>query len=201
MDAMAVACAIGRRFEGCRLGAYPDPVSGGAPWTIGWGNTCLMDGSAVRAGVRLRDEAAADALQRHALELIRAKLGAMVEVELTAGEEGALLDFAFNLGSAALAGSTLLRELNAGNRNGAAAEFARWGHARVGGKLVAVPGLVRRRGFEAQVFLGRQDPTETARETGTGTDGAAGHAVSAADLNAAELGRLAAGAAAGAARA
>lgn len=28
-----------RRDEGCRLEAYPDPLSGGAPWTIGWGHT------------------------------------------------------------------------------------------------------------------------------------------------------------------
>ena len=26
-------------WEGCRLRAYPDPASGGAPWTIGYGHT------------------------------------------------------------------------------------------------------------------------------------------------------------------
>ena len=30
-----------RRDEGCRLQAYPDPVSGGAPWTIGFGHAGL----------------------------------------------------------------------------------------------------------------------------------------------------------------
>lgn len=28
-----------RRDEGCRLQAYPDPLSGGEPWTIGYGHT------------------------------------------------------------------------------------------------------------------------------------------------------------------
>lgn len=27
-----------RRDEGCRLEAYPDPLSGGEPWTIGYGH-------------------------------------------------------------------------------------------------------------------------------------------------------------------
>lgn len=26
-------------FEGCELNAYPDPLSGGDPWTIGYGHT------------------------------------------------------------------------------------------------------------------------------------------------------------------
>ena len=28
-----------KRDEGCRLHAYPDPLSGGEPWTIGYGST------------------------------------------------------------------------------------------------------------------------------------------------------------------
>ena len=32
----AAALAILRGAEHCRLTAYPDPGSGGAPWTIGW---------------------------------------------------------------------------------------------------------------------------------------------------------------------
>jgi len=26
-----------KTWEGCELSAYPDPASGGAPWTIGYG--------------------------------------------------------------------------------------------------------------------------------------------------------------------
>lgn len=30
---------IVKEFEGCKLQAYPDPATGGAPWTIAWGRT------------------------------------------------------------------------------------------------------------------------------------------------------------------
>lgn len=35
----AVAVPQIKGFEGCRLEAYPDPLSGGEPWTIGYGCT------------------------------------------------------------------------------------------------------------------------------------------------------------------
>jgi hypothetical protein len=42
--AVAVALPRVKEFEGCRLTAYPDPETGGAPWTIGWGSTCDSQG-------------------------------------------------------------------------------------------------------------------------------------------------------------
>lgn len=48
-------------IEGCELEAYPDPETGGAPWTIGWGNTRL-DGRPVRQGDRITQDQA-DELQ------------------------------------------------------------------------------------------------------------------------------------------
>lgn len=35
----AEGLALIKRFEGCGLTAYPDPGSGGIPWTIGYGHT------------------------------------------------------------------------------------------------------------------------------------------------------------------
>ena len=32
---LAAALKLIKDFEGCHLDAYPDPLSGGAPWTIG----------------------------------------------------------------------------------------------------------------------------------------------------------------------
>ncbi|HID1023608.1 TPA: glycoside hydrolase family protein, partial [Klebsiella michiganensis] len=40
--------ALIKRFEGCRLTAYPDPGTGGAPWTIGYGWTGKVDGKTIR---------------------------------------------------------------------------------------------------------------------------------------------------------
>ena len=39
MEISAAGLNLIKRFEGCRLKAYPDPGSRGAPWTIGYGHT------------------------------------------------------------------------------------------------------------------------------------------------------------------
>ena len=39
MHTSAQGHALLHYFESCRLTAYPDPATGGAPWTIGWGDT------------------------------------------------------------------------------------------------------------------------------------------------------------------
>ena len=43
------ALTLIRQWEGCRLSAYPDPASGGEPWTIGYGHT----GPEVTAGLTI----------------------------------------------------------------------------------------------------------------------------------------------------
>jgi lysozyme len=53
----------------------------------------------------------------------------LVRVPLTQGQFDALVDFTFNLGSARLACSALLKELNAGHFDLAAAELLRWDHS------------------------------------------------------------------------
>lgn len=61
----------------------------------------------------------------------------------------ALGDFAFNCGSGNLEISTLRMKVNRKDFNGAADEFLRWVYARG----VKLPGLVRRRNSEKQLFL------------------------------------------------
>jgi lysozyme len=68
---------------------------------------------------------------------------------LTQGEFDALVDFSFNLGLHALAGSTLLKDVLASKMALAAAEFEHWDKA--GGKAVA--GLLRRRLAELHEFV------------------------------------------------
>lgn len=71
-----------------------------------------------------------------------------VKVPLSQGQFDALTSFTFNLGAGALASSTLLKKLNAGDCAGAQKEFGRWVHA--GGEVLQ--GLVRRRAAEAKLF-------------------------------------------------
>lgn len=141
MSAIALAADLVKRFEGCRLTAYQDSAG---VWTIGWGHT----GSEVRAGL-VWTQAQAD--QTLIQDLAHAS-DAVVRLKrrlLTDHQMAALISFAFNLGQAALAGSTLLKLVNAADMTGAANEFGRWTHA--GGKEVT--GLVVRRAAERDMFL------------------------------------------------
>jgi lysozyme len=71
-------------------------------------------------------------------------------VPLSEGQRAALIDFAFNLGAGNLQASTLRKMTNRGDMEGAAREFPKWVYA--GG--VKLPGLVRRRAAEAEIFGG-----------------------------------------------
>ena len=137
-----------KQFEGCRLTAYPDPGTGGDPWTIGYGWTHPVDGKPVRPGMTI-DEVTADRLLKTGLVGYENDVLKVVRVKLTQGQFDALVSFAYNVGSRALSTSTLLKKLNAGDIKGAADEFFRWNKA--GGK--EMPGLTNRRKAERDVFL------------------------------------------------
>ncbi|EOH6066679.1 lysozyme [Klebsiella michiganensis] len=140
--------ALIKRFEGCRLTAYPDPGTGGDPWTIGYGWTLPVDGKPVRPGMTI-NQATADRLLKTGLVSYENDVLKIVKVKLTQGQFDALVSFAYNVGSRALSTSTLLKKLNAGDIKGAADEFLRWNKA--GGKVL--PGLTSRRKAERALFL------------------------------------------------
>lgn len=135
-------------FEGCSLTAYPDPGTGGAPWTIGYGWTHPVDGKPIKPGMTIKQETA-DRLLKTGLVNYENDVLKMAKVKLTQGQFDALVSFAYNVGSRALSTSTLLRKLNDGDVKGAADEFLRWNKA--GGKVLN--GLTRRREAERALFL------------------------------------------------
>lgn len=136
-----------KRFEGLRLEAYPDPGSGGEPWTIGYGTTHTSLGP-VRPGMRIT-ESEAEQLLLSDIRYFEQKVNDLVKVPLTQNQFDALCSFAYNCGEGALASSTLLEELNAGNYQEAADQFSRWTHAS--GNVM--PGLVTRRNAERNLFM------------------------------------------------
>lgn len=69
--------------------------------------------------------------------------------DLTQNEFDALASLIFNIGLGAFEKSTLFARLKAGDAHGAASQFERWVYG--GGKNL--PGLVRRRAIERDVFL------------------------------------------------
>lgn len=89
-----------KEFEGCHLSAYPDPLSGGEPWTIGYGTTRYPDGRPVRRGDKVNVIEAGQLLSME-VDRIAAKLAATVPhwAEMSEGQQAALLSFAYNLGS------------------------------------------------------------------------------------------------------
>ena len=134
-------------FEGRRHQAYPDPASGGAPWTIGIGHT----GPEVHKGLTW-DDARIDAALDADLKRFDEGVAMLIGVAPTAQHEfDALVSFAFNLGLGNLGKSTLLSSHKAGDKVGAAIEFARWN--RAGGRPMT--GLTRRRAAEATLYRGR----------------------------------------------
>lgn len=142
--------ALIKRFESCARAradglfeAYPDPGTGGAPWTIGWGAT----GPGIVPGLAWTQEQcdarlAAD-LARFAREVERALRGAAT----SQAQFDALVSFHYNTG--AIARASLTRFHRAGDFAAAAAEFGKWVHA--GGRRLR--GLVRRRAAEAELYL------------------------------------------------
>lgn len=132
--------------EGLRLNAYPDPGTGGDPWTIGYGHT----GPEVKKGMSIT-EAQAEALLRKDLDNTEAGITAAVNVPLNDNQFSALVSFAFNVGLGNLRSSTLLKLLNQGKYDEAAGEFNKW--RKAAGKVL--PGLVKRRQDETDLFLAK----------------------------------------------
>ena len=145
----AEGVALIQRFEGCALrradgliAAYPDPGSGGPPWTIGWGATGAGIGpdtvwTQAQCDARLETDIA-----RHARDVDRA----LYDTPTSQAQFDALTSFHYNTG--AITRATLTRLHRAGDHLQAAAEFARWNMA--GGHILK--GLVRRREAEASLY-------------------------------------------------
>jgi lysozyme len=141
------------------LDPYLDDVG---VWTIGWGHAILdASGHMVRGAEK---KAIAYALYPDGLTFNQADalliadsleaskdVGALVPATVTDNQFSALVSFEYNLG--ALAGSTLLKRLKAGDWLGAADQFGKWVKGRVDGQLVTLPGLVSRRADERALFL------------------------------------------------
>ncbi|MDB5441321.1 MAG: lysozyme [Caulobacteraceae bacterium] len=92
--------------EGLRLCAYPDPLTGAAPWTVGYGCTGMDDeGRAIAPGtVWTRQQAEVELAQR--LARCEADLDAALPwtAALTASRRDVLINMAFNLGLNGLLG-------------------------------------------------------------------------------------------------
>lgn len=135
-----------KRFEGLELIAYPDPGTGGDPWTIGYGHT-----RGVKPGDRCTEAEAHTWLEMDLAWVVDA-IHSRTKVELPQSVFDALCSFIYNVGAGAYGGSTLLRRLNAGEDPVPvlAQELPKWNKGGSG----VLPGLVRRR--DAEVALAKR---------------------------------------------
>lgn len=150
--AVEKACAIIKQFEGCakrmpdgRLMAYPDPATGGAPWTIGWGSA----GPDIKPGTIWTQEEADARLAQEVAEKAAA-VGRAVKAPATDSELGAAISLSYNIGVGNFTNSTLLRLWNSGaSKESVGDQFLVW--RKAAGKVM--PGLERRRAAERSLFL------------------------------------------------
>lgn len=151
-----------KRFEGCerlrpdgRLEAYPDPGTGKAPWTIGWGTTGLDVGpGTIWTHYQCDTRFAAHLLSfvREVNAALRLPGGALAAT--TQNQFDALVSFHYNTGAIAKAALTRLHK--AGNHRAVAGtdrditpgEFGKW--VKADGRRLT--GLIRRRAAEAMLY-------------------------------------------------
>jgi lysozyme len=139
-----------KKFEGCKTKSYQ--CSAGK-WTIGVGHT----GPEVTAGSVWEMNQVNAAFCRDILSF-ETSVNKLVAVKIDQAKYDALVSFCFNLGATNLKASTLLKKLNSGDIEGAAAEFPKWDNVRVNGKLQPDAGLRRRRLAEQSMFLNAKYP-------------------------------------------
>ena len=132
-----------KQYEGLRLTAYYDSVN---VLTIGYGHT----GRDVHGGEIITQQEA-DSLLTNDILLFWNSISRNIKASLTDYQHAALTSFAYNLGMSNLLSSTLWRLVNEGQFELASEQFTRWVYA--GGEIL--PGLVKRREAEKEMFLGK----------------------------------------------
>ena len=151
-SAVELALPMIRHFEGFSATAYPDPLSGGDPITIGYGTTRYPDGTSVRMGDVVTREDAENYLRWYAdrCEKVQAER-IPTWGRMSAQQQAAILGFSFNLGASFFGSSgfdTITRNLRDAN----------WGAVPETLKLYRNPGssveagLLRRREAEGRLF-------------------------------------------------
>lgn len=147
-----------KQHEGFSLVPYKD---GGGKWTQGWGHTEDITEASPDC-----DKSKAQEWFKKDVANVERLLSKAIRLELTQCEHDALVSFVFNVGPEKFVTSTLLRNLNNWDRQGAAKEFPKWvyiTHRDTGEKKVD-KGLVKRREAEMELFLKDLNKAKTLAE-------------------------------------
>lgn len=132
-----------KQFEGYSSKAYPDPATGGAPWTIGYGTT-----KGVKPGMVITAEQA-EKMLRDDVAKFESGVSSLITSPTTQGQFDAMVSLAYNIGLGNFGKSTLLKKHNARCYTCSADQFRVWNRAN--GKVMN--GLTKRRAAERQVYM------------------------------------------------
>ena len=132
-----------KQFEGYSSKAYPDPATGGAPWTIGYGTT-----KGVKPGMVITAQQA-EKMLRDDVAKFESGVSSLITAPTTQGQFDAMVSLAYNVGLGNFGKSTLLKKHNARCYTCAADQFRVWNRAN--GKVMN--GLTKRRAAERQVYM------------------------------------------------
>jgi GH24 family phage-related lysozyme (muramidase) len=158
-----------KAWEGFRPQMYNDPVG---HCTVGYG-TLLHTGNC--DGRSSEQPFVGGVSEANATQLLAQKAGEFqqivndsVTVALSQNQNDALVSFVYNIGGGNFRKSTLLRLLNQGNYGAVPTEMKKWTKARQNGNLVDLPGLVKRRAAEAELFQKSSTGTAQSMSEGVG---------------------------------
>jgi lysozyme len=186
LTATRAALDLIQSFEGFRAKAVQ--LAGGR-YTVGYGHVATA-----REGASVTREQA-EALLLWDLRPVEDAIRRSVHAPISQSQFDALVSFVFNIGTEPFLASSVLRHINAGEPVAAALAMGLWRRGRVGGKLMVVDALVRRRAAEAALFL---EPVEMRPAAPSPVlvphpdlEGSQPHAVSLADAPATEDGSTA----------
>lgn len=135
-----------KQYEGFRSDPYLD--SAGIP-TIGYGTICYLDGTRVTMDDPPINEMQAQGYLQNNINGKCAVLNNIITVDLNQNQYDALCSLAYNIGINAFKNSTLLKDLNNSDYQGAYAQFLVWDKA--GGQVNQ--GLLNRRKAEQALFI------------------------------------------------
>ena len=134
-------------FEGLSLKPYK--CSASIP-TIGYGSTYYENGTRVQMSDAPITKQRAEQLLQHTADRFASKVVNLLKKPVTQNQFNALVSFAFNVGSGALASSTLLKLVNVNpNDIMIAKEFLKWNKVN----KVPVQGLTNRRIKESALYF------------------------------------------------
>lgn len=133
--------------EGFEGRAYPDPGTGGDPWTIGYGHTSLAGPPPVRRGMAMT-RAQAEKVLAADVDKFASGVASRIHVDLNSNQFSAIVSFAYNVGLGNLAKSAVLQAVNNRQFDKVPRRLALWNKAA--GRVL--PGLVKRRAAEGALF-------------------------------------------------